>query len=88
MEALQTQQTQKKLNISQRFRKHYGLSQREMADICGKSRKTVINWEHNNACPAAITHILQNILDLNTGPAEMVVKLKQVFDKHVDTKSI
>ena len=77
-----------KLNISQKFRQHYGLSQQDLANICNKSRSTVMNWEYNDLCPASIRFLLQEILEQGLSTESMIFKLKQVFDKHVDTKSV
>ncbi len=77
-----------KQNISQKFRQHYGLSMQELADVCTKSRSTIMNWEYNNGCPSSIKYLLQEILDQSLNSEQMINKLKQVFDKPVDTKSI
>lgn len=77
-----------KENISLKFRKYYGLSMQELANVCGKSRQAVMKWEYNNAVPASTKYLLQSILDQCLSSEQMVVKLKQVFDKPIDTKSI
>jgi DNA-binding transcriptional regulator YiaG len=75
-------------NISKIFRIQYGLSMQELANLCGKSRSAIMNWEYNNGCPSSTKFLLQEILDQNLSSKQMIDKLKQIFDKPISTKSI
>lgn len=61
---------------------------KDLANLCNKSRSTVMNWEYNDGCPASTKYLLQDILDQGLSSEQMVVKLKQIFDKQIDNKTI
>lgn len=77
-----------KQNTVSLFRKHYGLTQQELAHLCNKSRSTIMNWEYGSGCPSLIENVLESILDQKLACNKMVLKMKQVFDKRNIVRSI